>query len=276
MSDGTAVDPPRGTPSRRALGAMEIAVRRARERSQTAAPAAPTGEATTPTTMPPMRTPPMTTPPATTPPPLSHQPTRAPEPDPSTEWVGPPTQWEPGPGGSDRSRQRERWLVISVAVVAALVVAAGIALAVTSGNSGPQVAAPPASSPSPSTSPPTTQPGTHHAAAPRHSGRRGSAGSSSTSTTAPTAPAVPGGPPVISSITPASGAAGQGIQVTGANFLSSNGEITATFNGQVAPTSCPAQNSCTVTVPPRSGATSAQIVITTASGTSNAVTFNYS
>ncbi|HEY6471414.1 MAG TPA: IPT/TIG domain-containing protein, partial [Acidimicrobiales bacterium] len=178
--------------------------------------------------------------------------------------------WEPGPGRNDPSRRRERWLVVAVAVVAALVVAAGIALAASQGKSGPQVAAPPTSSPS------TTHPSTHHAAAPRHSGHQGSSGSSNTSTTAPAAPAVAGGPPVISSITPSSGAAGQGIQVAGANFLSSNGQITATFNGQVAPTSCPAQNTCTVTVPPSTGATSAQIVITTASGTSNAVTFNYS
>jgi hypothetical protein len=42
----------------------------------------------------------------------------------------------------------------------------------------------------------------------------------------------------------------------------------------VAPTSCPAQNTCTITVPP--GTTpSAQVVITTAAGASNAVTFTY-
>ena len=56
---------------------------------------------------------------------------------------------------------------------------------------------------------------------------------------------VAGGPPVISSLSPSSGTAGQGIQVAGANFLSANGQIVATFNGQVAPTSCPAQNTCT-------------------------------
>jgi hypothetical protein len=48
----------------------------------------------------------------------------------------------------------------------------------------------------------------------------------------------------------------------------------ATFNGQVAPTSCPAQNTCTVTVP-TSSAPSAQVVITTAGGESNAQTFTY-
>ncbi len=258
MSDGTAVDPPRGTPSRRALGAMEIAVRRARERSPgTAPPPTPTSGAE---------------PPVTPPPPAASPPPRAStwEPGPSTEWVGPPTQWEPGPGESDPARQRERWLVISVVVVAALVVAAGIALAVSLGNSGPQVAVPP---PTTASTTPTTQGGTHHTTALKHPGHRGGSGSGATSTTPP---AVAGGPPVISSISPSSGAAGQGLQIAGANFLSSNGQITATFNGQVAPTSCPAQNTCTVTVPPSTGATTAQITITTASGTSNAVTFNYS
>ena len=61
----------------------------------------------------------------------------------------------------------------------------------------------------------------------------------------------------------------------GANFLSSSGQIVAMFNGQVAPTSCPAQNTCTVTVPPSPGAATVQVTITTAGGTSNAVKFVY-
>ena len=81
---------------------------------------------------------------------------------------------------------------------------------------------------------------------------------------------------MIASIDPASGTAGQGIQIAGSNFLSSDGQIVANFNGQVAPTSCPEQNTCTVTVPPMSGSQSAKVTITTASGTSNAVTFTYS
>jgi hypothetical protein len=105
-----------------------------------------------------------------------------------------------------------------------------------------------------------------------HTGR--SKSPSTTTSTAP--PATPGGPPVIASLSPASGTAGQGIQVAGSNFLSSSGEIVASFNGEVAPTECPAANTCTVTVPPMSGSSSAQVTITTASGTSNAVTFNYS
>ena len=80
---------------------------------------------------------------------------------------------------------------------------------------------------------------------------------------------------MISALSPSSGAAGQGIEVAGANFLSADGQIVATFNGQVASTSCPAQNTCSVTVPPMSGGQSAQVVITTPSGTSNPVTFTY-
>jgi hypothetical protein len=64
------------------------------------------------------------------------------------------------------------------------------------------------------------------------------------------------------------------VTVSGANFLSATGQIVATFNGQVAPTSCPAPNTCTVTVPPSIGP-SAQVVVTTSSGASNAETFTY-
>ncbi len=81
---------------------------------------------------------------------------------------------------------------------------------------------------------------------------------------------------MIAALNPASGGPGQAIQVAGTNFLSTSGQIVATFNGQVAPTSCPAQNTCMVTVPQMAGPTSAQVVITTANGTSNPVTFTYS
>jgi hypothetical protein len=251
MSEGTAAEPPNGTPGRRALGAMESAVRRARERT----------DATTLTRPPPEATPPTAYAPSAVPPP---PPPPAPRP-----WTG----TMPPRSGPPRSAQHEHWLAISVAVVAVLVVAAGIALAVSSGGGGgPQIAAPP-----PSTTPSLVH-GAHPPAA-RHPGRVGSdhgSHASRTSTSAPPSAGPAGGPPVISSITPKSGAAGQGIQIAGSNFLSSDGQIVATFNGQVAPTSCPAQNTCTVTVPPMTGAPSAQIVITTAGGTSNAVTFTYS
>ena len=133
----------------------------------------------------------------------------------------------------------------------------------------------------------TRQPTSAQSAAPTTphgtSGGRGggpstSPGISSTTTTTTTAtPPNASGPPVIAALNPASGSAGQAIQVAGANFLSSSGQIIATFDGQVASTSCPAQNTCSVTVPPApSGSESAQVVITTAGGTSNTMTFTYS
>ena len=257
MSDGTAVDPPQGTPGRRALGAMEIAVRRARERTGATTLTTPAAEKSTPVAGTPSTFPP---------PPLGPRPWRSAGPM-------PPRPEPPGPHQRERwLAQREHWLAVSVAVVAVLLVAGGIALAVSSGTSGPPVAAPPPSAPA----------GTAHnanPAAPRPVGHHGSSQVSprgSTTTSVPAPPASTGGPPVISSISPTSGPAGQGIQIAGANFLSSDGQIVATFNGQVAPTSCPAENTCTVTVPQMAGTPSAQVTITTAGGTSNAVTFTYS
>ncbi len=221
MTDGQAAETPPGTPGRRALGAMETAVRRARE-AQGGLP-----------------------PPRPLPPPAPPPPTRSPE----------------------------RWLFAGVAAAAVLVVAAAIALAVSlSGNPRP---GPPGA---------TTAAAPHTPSVPRSSARGTKGGHSAsgtsartTTTTAPSTPTPTGpvGAPVISSLSPSNGSAGEGVQITGANFLSSDGQIVATFNGQVAPTSCTAENTCTVTVPPPSGSSPARVSITTASGTSNAVTFTY-
>lgn len=250
MSERTAGERPPGTPSQRALGAMESAVRRARERA---------GVATTPGAIE-QDTQPVSIAMFQDDPPTPPRPTSLPAPP----WGGPP----PAPRERDESDRRERWLGISVAVVAGLVVLGGIALAVSAGGGGPQ-GAPPAAAPTAAAH--ATAPPAHHPKAKGHG-----AGATSKTTTSTVPAATPGGPPVIASLSPASGAAGQGIQVDGSNFLSSNGQILATFNGQVAPTSCPAANTCTVTVPPMSGSPSAKVIITTASGASNAVTFTYS
>ena len=258
MSDKTTGERPPGTPSQRALGAMELAVRRARER---------TGEVTVSHRIEQDTQPVSIAPPA-------HDPPTPPRPSalPAPPWAGPPGP----PGERNESARREHWLIISVATLAVLVVGAGIALAVTAGGGGQQGAAPPAAAPTTAAhagaTPATHHPATHPPATKGHGG--GAAKSSTTTSTAP--PTTPGGPPVIAALSPASAAAGQGIVVDGSNFLSSNGQIVATFNGQVAPTSCPAANTCTVTVPPMSGSSSAQVIITTASGASNAVTFTYS
>lgn len=255
MSDKSTGERPPGTPSQRALGAMESAVRRARERAGVVTGAGPIQEDTQPVSV------------------TSFSFSEDPPTPPSPPWSGPQPPWSgppSAPARTDESARREHWLTISVAVVAALVVLGGIALAVSSGGGGQQGASPPA--PTPTTAHAGSPAAAHHPASGHRTQRSG--GSSTTTSTAP--PATPGGPPVIASLSPANGAAGQGIEVAGSNFLSSSGQIVATFNGQVTSTSCPAQNTCTVTVPPMSGSSTAQVTITTASGTSNAVTFTYS
>ena len=232
-------DPP-GTPGVRALGAMAAAAERARE-VQEGGP--PTRAVETR---------------------FDDEPTPVPADHRAVAW--------PASGGRSP-------LEVAVWVAAALLLVAAGALAVTLGTRGGGGAGGPSAPPS--TAAHATAPSGPHgqAGARGGSGSTSSGGSSSTSTTtsSSTVPPNASGPPVIAALNPASGNAGQAIQVAGANFLSSSGQIIATFDGQVAPTSCPAQNTCSVTVPPApSGTQSAQVVITTAGGTSNTVTFTYS
>jgi hypothetical protein len=240
MADEHAAAPPPGSPGQRALGAMESAVRRAREAAGVPplpAPTPPRGQAIAPPAHP------------TSPVPVVKQRT-------------------PKDGSAPAGPQR--WLIGSIAAVAALVAAAAVALLVS-------LLASPASSP--------PQPLRSNAAParPAPSGHRSPGGVSSTTTSAPPSSTTtsttsvgvaPAGPPEISALSPSSGSAGQTITIAGANFLSTDGQIVATFDGQMAPTSCPAQSTCTVTVPP-STSPSVQVVITTAGGASNAVTFSY-
>jgi hypothetical protein len=158
----------------------------------------------------------------------------------------------------------DRWLRISVVVLAVMVVAAGLALIVSLAGDGGHIASPPPTIV-------TTAPPAHHGTG-RGSGPGTTTGSTTTSTSVA---ATPGGPPVISVLSPSTGAAGQAITITGANFLSSDGHIVASFNGEAASTSCPAQNTCMVTVPPSNGSSTAQVIVTTAAGASNAVLFSY-
>jgi len=246
MTDERTAETPPGTPGQRALGAMESAVRRARA-SAGAPPLAPPplpggrGPARRVDVAPPADA---GRPPA---------PPREPRPP------APPGEVAPLPSRPDR------WLLPTVVTVAVLVVAATIALIVSlTGSSAPP------SSTAAGSGPATTVPSHSPSAHPPDGGAPATTPSSTT-----TVAVAPAGPPVISSLSPASGSAGQSVTVSGANFLSATGQIVATFDGQVAPTSCPAQNTCTVTVPP-SNAPSAQVVITTAGGASNAQTFTYS
>ena len=176
-------------------------------------------------------------------------------------------------------RQLDRWLVPAVVVAAVLLLAAATGLVVSLATAGGTPNA--ATSPSTPTTPghgaavrpvrPSTRPGKSATARPSSP----TDATTTTSTTTASTPVSPGGPPVITAVNPSSAAAGQAVQIAGSNFLSSNGQIVATFNGQVAPTDCPTQNTCDVTVPPPAGLPSAWVTIATASGTSNAVTFTY-
>jgi hypothetical protein len=239
---GGEPDPP-GTPGLRALGAMAAAARRAREVQEGGPP-------TRAVEIPLDDEPPSSSP--------------SPAPHPAAESL-------PREASARRSP-----LEVAVWIVAAMILVAAGALAVslaTSGNGGGPSTTPPASA---QNAAPTTPHGTPGG---KGSGPSTSPGSSNTTTTTTTTTALPNasGPPVIAALNPASGSAGQAIQVAGANFLSSSGQIIATFDGQVASTRCPAQNTCSVTVPPAPpGSGTAQVVITTAGGTSNTMTFTYS
>lgn len=117
----------------------------------------------------------------------------------------------------------------------------------------------------------------HTSSSPGASASGSSSGSSSSSTTSSSVPAVvPGGPPVVMSLSPSSGPAGQMVVITGANFVSADGHVAASFGGVVASTQCSSATSCTATAPPApAGGGQVPVTVTTATGTSNPVNFTY-
>ena len=164
-----------------------------------------------------------------------------------------------GSGPTNRQR-RERRLVISIAIaaVALVLVTGGLIGSLTSQRiadpTSPRIGIP-TTAPARST-PPTSSPGP----------------SSSTEPGAATGQ----GDPVLSSLAPSRGVPGQSVVISGANLLSADGQIVAHFGGQVAATECPAASSCTVTVPTAPGLpASIPVTISTSSGTSNPLTFDY-
>jgi hypothetical protein len=166
---------------------------------------------------------------------------------------------------SDRRREMRR---VTAVIVAALLVLVTATLAVFEVTRGGSRAAPrsvtirtttarPALAPS--SIPPTPLP---HSTLPSAS-------------TAPTS-SIGGSDPVLSSLDPSSGAAGQSVVISGANFLSGDGKIIARFGGRTAPTRCSDQTSCSVTVPVLAGSPSViPVTVTTVMGTSNALNFTY-
>jgi hypothetical protein len=87
----------------------------------------------------------------------------------------------------------------------------------------------------------------------------------------------PGSGPTLSAISPNVGQPGQTVAVQGNGLTSADGLVVVLFGGEVAPTHCPTQQGCTVTVPPPpAGQPSVPVQVKTASGVSNSLTFRYS
>jgi hypothetical protein len=188
---------------------------------------------------------------------------------------------------SARPRPAPRWLVIVVGVAAATAVVLGsidVALAL-SGNNSPSsgtrthaAAAPPThppvthQSPSSTTPPSTSPPSTSQANSPTSALPATTAPIVTAGTRAPTT-----GPPQLTSISPPHGRPGSVIAVHGRNLFSpTNGVILARVNGQPAPTDCPTQTSCQVTIPDLSRRSkTVSVTVTTDSGTSNPLLFRY-
>lgn len=191
----------------------------------------------------------------------------------------PPTAAPRTPGSAGASNParppRHRPLQTAVAVTAAVVVLAALALAVSLVTGASSGSRPRSGEPAP------TQP---HRAPPAPHPSTPSSSQPSTSLPADTVPppstapppVAAGTAPTLSALTPSGGSAGQSIVISGTNFMSADGRIVARFGAQTAPTSCPVQTSCTVTVPPGAGSPAAvPVTITTDSGVSNTLTFTY-
>jgi hypothetical protein len=170
-------------------------------------------------------------------------------------------------GAATQVGNREHMLKASVFVVSACVLIATVALAYVLGarhNSNP---------PSPSSSLRASS-GDAAATAPKLKShtvkhRRSPAPAASN-------PATEGAVPVLTSLNPSTGDDGQVVTISGVNFMSTNGQVVAQIGGQVAPTSCPIQTSCTVTVPNLGPSSrTVQITMRTEAGTSRPVTFHY-
>ena len=225
-------------------------------------------------------------------------PTPAPSSD-GMRWAGsPPPAGAPGfaqsPAGippprtrrSDSSERRLRW-AIGIALGLLVVVVAALFGTTNNGDrqSGGQATATRSSgaatgaAPSGSTGTTSGQGAASTPSAPTSTPTPTSTSATASATptaTAPTTLAEPDGPPALSALAPATGQAGQTVTVTGSNFSSSSGRISAQVDDQIAPVACPAQTTCTVVIPPDPGpAPSAPLTITTDSGTSNSFVFTY-
>jgi hypothetical protein len=193
------------------------------------------------------------------------------------------------PLGGRPTRRRSVRRAAPLAVLAATLVAVALlALNFATGSGGPRRSAVNSSRPDTSltlttsattTTPPTTRAPTTTTTTPATTTTLPTT-TTTTTTTPATSTTTPAGSKIPTSqlwqISPSEGKAGTVLDIRGSNFYSPGGSILARFDGQPAPTACPSQTSCHVTVPTMSRPqSSVTVTITTRSGTSNALTFMY-
>jgi hypothetical protein len=172
------------------------------------------------------------------------------------------------PAWASSDRRREMRRVTPVIVAALLLVLVTATLAVFEVTRGGSRAAPRSLTIRTSTARPALAPSSIPPTPLSHS-------TLPSASTAPTS-SIGGSDPVLSSLTPSSGAAGQSVVISGANFPSGDGEIIARFGGRMASIRCSDQTSCSVTVPVLAGSPSViTVTVTTVVGTSNALNFTY-
>jgi hypothetical protein len=161
--------------------------------------------------------------------------------------------------------------IVAGALAVAAVLAAGGGGAAIALGTGPVGSARPTS---PRRASPPGSPGTR-ARGPSSAHGGPTTASPSSTTTQTTSAGSPGGP-WLTSVTPGAGAAGQSVAIAGSGLFSSDGVITASFNGSAAAVGCPSQTACTVTVPDLgTGPVTVILTITTSGGNSNGVPFSY-
>ena len=178
------------------------------------------------------------------------------------------------PAGEDHWRGRSL-LIVSAALVAVLAAVVGWTSTNDRGTSArPAESSAPASRPAPVAGSSSTIPPVKSAPS---SPPPSTPPASTTTSLAPAATTLPsGGGPVLATVEPSSGAAGQVVVITGSDFISPSGQISAHFGTQVTTIVCPEQTSCLVAVPPAVGTgASAPLTVTTDGGTSNPLTFTY-
>ncbi len=169
-----------------------------------------------------------------------------------------------------RSRRRRAGLAGAVGVLIALNIAAGAVLALSLASPAKKNQ-PGSEAQPPSTTSPTSLPSS-----------RNSTTHSVTSSTVPASSSLPrsppGGAPVLATISPASGVAGQVVTLTGTGLFSADGVISVAFGSAPASVVCPTETTCRATVPtpPASSSGTVSVTVKTQSGTSNRVAFSYS